>query len=140
MLGRFANVFKRFYKDDVRIIRITDGKGYSERGKQIEEELAVIKADLQPLGGELAEREYGVTEECQMRMFCGENDCIEVGNYVEAAGRVYRIIYVAQWSPSPEVLLQFVRMTADAPYDLVIGAHMPIGTNIPLERTVGGYG
>ena len=108
MLGKYANAFERFYATDAQILTRTSGGPYSERGKPKETTLTTIKADLQPIGGDMAAKDYGVAEECQVRMFCGYNKHIKTGNYVRAQGQLYRIVYVAPWT-SPEVLLQFVR-------------------------------
>lgn len=108
MLEKYAGVFKRFYASDAQLVTISNGKGYSDRGDTVTTPLASIKADIQPIGGELAANEYGFSEECQARMFCEPNEHIKVGNYVTAEGRLYRIVYIASWT-SPEVLLQFVK-------------------------------
>lgn len=104
-----SNPFSRFYNTDVWILKITTGQGYSDRGEEIKTELAAIKADIQPRGGGLSEKNYGLSEDYQARMFCDNNEHIAVGNYAEADGQRYRIIYVAPWEFGAEVLLQFVR-------------------------------
>ncbi len=108
MLEKYAGVFKRFYASDTQLVTISNSKGYSDRGDTVTTPLALIQADIQPIGGDLAANEYGFSEECQARMFCEPNEHIKVGNYVTAEGRLYRIVYIASWT-NPEVLLQFVK-------------------------------
>ena len=65
MLGKYADVFKRFSASDAQLVTISNSKGYSDRGDTVTTPLASIKADIQPIGGELAANEYGFSEECQ---------------------------------------------------------------------------
>ena len=104
-----SNPFERFYNKSVKIIKIETGSGYSDRGRETITELAELKADIQPYGGGLAEKEYGLSEECQFRLFCNNNEHLTVGNYVESGGIRYKIIYIAVRDMGAEVLLQFVR-------------------------------
>lgn len=103
------NPFERFYNKTAKIIKIETGSGYSDRGRETVTELAGLKADIQPYGGGLAEKEYGLSEECQMRMFCNNSEHLTVGNYVESGGIRYRIIHVEVREMGAEVLLKFVR-------------------------------
>ena len=104
-----SNQFARFYNTDVRILRITTGQGYSDSGAETITELAEIKADIQPHGGSLSEKEYGLSEDYHAIMFCDNNEHIKAGNYAEVNGRRYRIIYPAPWESGAEVFLQLVR-------------------------------
>lgn len=86
------NEFARiFYNDSIEVIKITRGTGY-DRSERLER-LCTIKGDLQPYGGGLAQSEYGLTIECNMRLFCAENEHIKTGNHIEVNGLRYRIEY-----------------------------------------------
>lgn len=97
------NPFEILYKQKAEILELRETGAYS---KQCEwKRLAVIKADIQPYGGELAEMEYGLKEDCRMRMFCNEAEYIKAGNYVRYEEKLYRISYAARWRYGMEVLL-----------------------------------
>lgn len=101
-----SNPFSRFYNTDVKLIKIKVTGAYSKTSTVTE--LSSIKADVQPYNGGLAEKEYGLVEECQLRMFCDNNEHISVGNYAQIHGQRYRIIYSAPWNFGAVVILQRV--------------------------------
>lgn len=98
------SVFERFYTSDpVEVLKLTESGAYDKKRKW--EKLGAVKADIQPYGGDLANREYGIQVVCRLRMFCDNESFIAVGNYVRHDGRLYRIRYVAPWAFGSEVLL-----------------------------------
>lgn len=99
-----SNPFSRFYNTDVKLLKIKETGAYSKTSTVTE--LSSIKADVQPYNGGLAEKEYGLVEECQLRMFCDNNEHISVGNYAQIHGQRYRIIYSAPWNFGATVILQ----------------------------------
>lgn len=100
--------FEEFYAADVRIISIKETGGYSDT-QQITE-LCTLKADIQSYGGGLAEKDYGLTVECQKRMYCVQNDNLTEGNYAEANGKRYKLVYVDTDDMGAMALLREVRV------------------------------
>ena len=100
--------FEEFYAADVRIISIKETGGYLDT-QQITE-LCTLKADIQSYGGGLAEKDYGLTVECQKRMYCVQNDNLTEGNYAEANGKRYKLVYVDTDDMGAMALLREVRV------------------------------
>lgn len=98
-----SNPFKAFYNTEVQVLEITV-KGVYEKVRT-ETELCLVCADIQPYSGGLAEAEYGYSSECQFRMFCDKTEAIKMGNYIKHEGKLYKILYVAEWELGLEVLL-----------------------------------
>lgn len=67
-----------------------------------------VQGDVQPFGGELAYRQYGITEVgITKRMFCEVNTNIQVGRRVVVNdAEIYEIRYVATFRNHYEVLLR----------------------------------
>lgn len=83
--------------------------GYDDIGMPIEtwETVATIQADIQPLGGELAQREYGIVETgITSRMFCNPSDAVQLARRVVYDGNTYEIRHVAAYRGHMEVLLR----------------------------------
>ena len=82
---------------------------YDDEGIPIETwtTAATIQADIQPLGGELAERQYGIVETgITARMFCNPSDTVQLARRVVHDGKTYEIRYVAAYRGHYEVLLR----------------------------------
>ncbi len=68
---------------------------------------ATIQADIQPLGGELAERQYGIVEVgITARMFCNPSTDVQLARRVVHDGKTYEIRHVAAYRGHMEVLLR----------------------------------
>lgn len=68
---------------------------------------ATIQADIQPLGGELAERQYGIVEVgITARMFCNPSNAVQLARLVVYDGNTYEIRHVAAYRGHMEVLLR----------------------------------
>lgn len=83
--------------------------GYDEEGIPVEtwETVATIRADIQPLGGELAQKEYGIVETgITARMFCNPSDAVQLSRRVVHGGKTYEIRHVASYRGHMEVLLR----------------------------------
>ncbi len=83
--------------------------GYDDIGMPVEtwETVAIIQADIQPMGGELAERQYGIVETgITSRMFCNPTDAVQLARRVVHDGKIYEIRYVAPYRGHMEVLLR----------------------------------
>lgn len=83
--------------------------GYDDIGMPIEtwETVATIQADIQPLGGELAQREYGIVETgITSRMFCNPSDAVQLARRVVYDGNTYEIRHVAAYRGHMEALLR----------------------------------
>ncbi|MBQ2663075.1 MAG: hypothetical protein IJG16_02895 [Clostridia bacterium] len=101
-----SNPFKAFYDTQVKIIKITTGGGYSDRGNKKTEELCSIMCDIQCFNGGLAEREYGLTDTSQYRMFSDTCEHITEGNFIEFAGELYKIVYKEKWTYGDMAILK----------------------------------
>jgi SPP1 family predicted phage head-tail adaptor len=68
---------------------------------------ATIQADIQPLGGELAERQYGIVETgITSRMFCNPSTDVQLARRVVYDSTTYEIRHVADYRDHMEVLLR----------------------------------
>jgi head-tail adaptor len=68
-----------------------------------------IQADIQPIGGEIAERQYGIIETgITARMFCNPSDDVQAGSRVEHGSDIYEIRHVARYRGHIEALLRGV--------------------------------
>ena len=68
---------------------------------------ATIQADIQPLGGELAERQYGIVEVgITARMFCNPSTDVQLARRAVYDSTTYEIRYVAAYRGHYEVLLR----------------------------------
>lgn len=97
------NPFARFYNCSVEILALHESGPYTKVREW--KQLGVIKADIQPYSGGLADEEYGLKEDCQLRMFCDPCDDVKTGNYILYGNKRYRITYTAAWQFGLEVLL-----------------------------------
>lgn len=82
---------------------------YDDEGIPIEtwQTVATIQADIQPMGGELAERQYGIVETgITFRMFCNSPDAVQLARQVVHDGKTYEIRHVAAYRGHMEVLLR----------------------------------
>ena len=82
---------------------------YDEEGIPIETwtTAATIQADIQPLGGELAERQYGIVETgITSRMFCNPSTDVQLARRVVYDSTTYEIRHVAAYRGHLEVLLR----------------------------------
>lgn len=69
--------------------------------------LVTIKADVQPIGGEIAHMEYGISESgISHRIFCRPNSNLKVGNRIEYNSTDYEIRHIAPFKNHYEVLLK----------------------------------
>jgi SPP1 family predicted phage head-tail adaptor len=83
--------------------------GYDDEGIPIQtwETVATIRADIQPLGGELAQKEYGIVEVgITARMFCNPSEAVQEARRVIYDGKTYEIRHVAAYRGHYEVLLR----------------------------------
>ncbi len=83
--------FDIFYDTPAEIFDIKNSGGYGSDAEMTL--LYVISADVQPVSGETADREFSLTEERRVRMFHNGKRKIEVGNYVRTGGIMYRVEY-----------------------------------------------
>lgn len=101
-----SNPFNAFYDENVSICSVKSGSGYSDRGVKKKEQLASLTVDLQPYNGGLAEKQYGLTVECQYRMFSDTCEHITEGNFIEFAGELYKIVYKEKWTYGDMAILK----------------------------------
>lgn len=95
-MSRAEKVFSRFYKTPVKIFSVKQGSSY--RNEAETEQVCSILADLQPYGGGMEEKQFGLEVKRRLKMYCGDCGEIAEGGYAEADGRRYRIISVERRS------------------------------------------
>ena len=59
-------------------------------------EHGTVNGDLQFYSAELAEKDFGLSVECQKKFYCSHNDIAKVGRYLVIDTQKYRIEYVAE--------------------------------------------
>ena len=84
--------FNIFYDTPAEIFASADTGGYGSDAEMTL--LYVISADIQPISGGMADREFSLTEERRVRMFYDGKHTVKVGNYVKTGGIMYRAEYV----------------------------------------------
>lgn len=68
-----------------------------------------IQADIQPMGGEIAQKDYGIVDTgITARMFCNPSDDVQAGSRVEHGSDIYEIRHVARYRGHIEALLRGV--------------------------------
>lgn len=95
-MNKYSEAFSRFYKTPVKIYRIKSGSSYSQPA--VTEFLCSVTADIQPYGGGLEEKDFGLSVKRRFKMYCGDGDNIREGDYAEFDGGRYRIISVERWN------------------------------------------
>ncbi|MGM9935770.1 MAG: hypothetical protein ACI38A_00310 [Candidatus Ornithomonoglobus sp.] len=127
----FAAAFAAFYTDPVEVLKITETGAYTKT--RTKTSLGYILADLQPYSGDLAEKDYGLKKDCQLRLFCAPgadvSKMLTEGNYVRVIdsitlndalllktklpightrpdGGLYRIEYAPKWGAGGEAILK----------------------------------
>lgn len=103
-MSRAKNAFSRFYKTPVKIFRIKHGSSYREEAQT--EQVCSVLADLQPYGGGMDEKQFGLEVKRGFKMYCGDCGEIAEGGYAETDGRIYRIISVQRRSMGVVAVLE----------------------------------
>lgn len=98
------NCFDRFYTTTAVIIELGSYDDYENT--YATKEIGVIKGDLQPYSGGLAQEEYGLNLECQYKFFCSASSKITEGRYLRIDNIYYKIMHVSKWGLGYEVLLK----------------------------------
>ncbi len=81
--------FEALYGGTAEIFELTEGSEYSD--EMTLKSVGEIPADVQPDGGSVSERAFGLAAEGGAKMYCGENDALIPGNFVKTGGVLYRI-------------------------------------------------
>lgn len=101
------NAFSQFYDKDVKLIKETK-TGITTITTSVTV-IAEFKADVQDYNGGLAQEEYGLTVECQKRMYCNDNECLKEGIHADIDNKRYLIQYVKRTDLGVSVLLKEVQ-------------------------------
>ena len=104
--NNYKSAFDIFRDTEVKIISIKETGAYTKK-KEVTE-LGSVLASIAPYNGGLLAKEYGLTAECEYKMFCDNNEHLTEGNYAEIHGQRYKIIYVEAWDMGAAVILQKV--------------------------------
>ena len=91
-MSRVSNAFSPFYKTPVKIFRITRGSSYGETAQT--EYLCDVLADIQPYGGGVDERQFGLLVKRGFKMYCDDCDEIAEGGYADVDDVMSRIVSV----------------------------------------------
>lgn len=73
-------------------------------------EIGTVIGDLQDYSGGMAEKEFGLTVECQKKFYCSESDLPKVGRYMKISDKFYRIEYVTRGKLGTTALLKEVEL------------------------------
>lgn len=106
--SNMQKVFDIFNNTQAVIVELGDYDDY-ENTYTIKE-LGSVEGDLQPYSGGLAEKEYGLSIDCQYQFYCSNNSNIKIGAYVVVGTQKYEIVYVATWDLGMAVLLKEVEL------------------------------
>lgn len=84
---------------EVYAVKKAANNGYISKDevKETRETLAELDADIQPYSGGLAEKEYGLTVNCEKRMYCAPCVYIREGNFIKDGEEHYKILYAESW-------------------------------------------
>lgn len=104
--NNYKSVFDIFRDTEVKIISIKETGAYTKQ-KEVTE-LCSVLANIIPYNGGLLASEYGLTAECEYKMFCDTDEHLTEGNYAETGGQRYRIIYAEPWNMGAVAILQRV--------------------------------
>lgn len=87
-------VAKQLHNDTVRLFRSVnagrDAEGNIKKGEP--EPLGGLQCNVQPIGGELVQRVYGLTVDASLRMFSLPDERLKLGLLVEYGGGMYKIV------------------------------------------------
>lgn len=81
--------FERMYSDTAELYVLSESSSYEAEARL--ESAGEIAADVQPCGGSVEERDYGLTSERDAKMYCKEHEAVKPGNFVKTGGTLYRI-------------------------------------------------
>lgn len=109
-LDSLQSVFDIFHNTTMDIIILGDYDDY-ENTYGSNKIIGTVTGDLQPYSGGLAEKEYGLTIECQYAFYCHTDSRIKEGVYLESGNDFYRVVYVAPWNMGLAVLLKGVDLS-----------------------------
>ncbi len=109
-LDKFQSVFDIFNNTKMDIIELGDYDDYENvyYGNKV---IGTINGDLQPYSGEMAQREYGLSIECQYAFYCHNDDRIKEGVYFTEGGKTYQVAYSALWDMGCAALLREVDLS-----------------------------
>lgn len=104
--------FEMFYTKSIEILAIEKNGIYEKT--PTETPLKQVMADIQPyrgtqpFGSGIAEADYGERLDYQLKLYCKPCGEVTEGNFVRYGGKLYKIVYSAQWEHGTEALLKEV--------------------------------
>ena len=116
MLDKLQSAFDIFHNTTMSIVELGDYDDY-ENTYADNKIIGTVTGDLQPYSGGLAEKEYGLTVECQYAFYCHTNDRIKEGVYFQNGDKFYEVVYAAQWGMGLAVLLKGVDLSGRCEQD-----------------------
>ncbi len=81
---------------DTEAVIVEKGKYNSLWNTYETTEIGTVTGDLQDYSGGLAEKEYGLSLECQKKFYCSDNDVLKEGRYLKIEAQYYRIEHIAK--------------------------------------------
>lgn len=106
-LDSLQSAFDIFHNTTMNIVELGDYDDY-ENTYGSNKVIGAVTGDLQAYSGGLAEKEYGLTVECQYAFYCHTDSRIKEGVYLQNGSTFYEVVYVAPWSMGLAVLLKGV--------------------------------
>lgn len=98
------SIFNNSMMDIIELGEYDDYEGTYAGSKIID----TVTGDLQPYSSELAQKEYGLSVECQYAFYCPQNGNIKEGTYLASDGKTYQVVHSMPWDMGLEVLLKEV--------------------------------
>lgn len=101
---KYRGAFGRFHDTTAKIVE----KGnYNSLWNTYEPvECGSITGDLQDYSGELAQKDYGLSVECQKKFYCSTDDNVRAGRYLIIGEQSYRIEHIADGKLGLALLLK----------------------------------
>lgn len=106
-LDSLQSAFDIFHNTTMSIVEPGDYDDY-ENTYADNKIIGTITGDLQSYSGGLAEKEYGLTVECQYAFYCHTDSRVKEGVYFQNGDKVYEVVYTAPWNMGLAVLLKGV--------------------------------
>lgn len=110
MLDKIQSAFDIFHNTTMKIVELGNYDDY-ENTYADNKIIGTVTGDLQSYSGGLAEKEYGLTVECQYAFYCHTDDKIKEGAYLQNGDKFYEVVYAAPWSMGFAVLLKGVDLS-----------------------------
>ena len=105
-MDEFQSCFSLFSDTEAKILQKS---GYDDyENTYVLTEIGTVKGDMQPYGGGLAQKEYGLSVDCEYSFYCQPCSDIKEGVYLSINEKTYKVQYAAPWLLGIAALLKEV--------------------------------